>query len=124
MSLSESEVTQAFHQLPLVNEDMYDDGYLRIELDGYYVVCGGTLVRLPRTEFLILWRLSRAPGRIVTSDEIWRCAWKGEKPLNAESLHVYIYRLRQQLVPYKLRIETMVNVGYRLLIDGNQTVNT
>jgi DNA-binding response OmpR family regulator len=119
MSLSESEVSPPFNPFPLANESVYDDGYLRIGLDGYYVLCGGTLVRLPRTEFLILWRLSRSPERIVTVEEIWRCAWKGEKPLNAESLHVYIYRLRQQLLPYKLRIETMINVGYRLMIDGS-----
>lgn len=118
MSISQSEITPTTHQLPPVSEDVYDDGYLRIELDGYYVVCGGRLVRLPRTEFFILWRLTRSPETIVTSEEIWRCAWKGEKPLNAESLHVYIYRLRQQLRPYKLRIETMINVGYRLMIDA------
>ena len=39
------------------------------------------------------------------------------KPLNTESLHVYIYRLRSKLLPYNLRIDTMVNVGYRLLLD-------
>ena len=37
------------------------------------------------------------------------------KPYNAESLHVHIYRLRNKLTPFGMRIETMVNVGYRLL---------
>jgi len=35
--------------------------------------------------------------------------------VNTESLHVYIYRLRTKLAYSKVRIDTMVNVGYRLL---------
>lgn len=41
-----------------------------------------------------------------------------EKPLNAESLHVYIYRLRNKLMPFNLTIDTMVNVGYRLVLPA------
>jgi DNA-binding response OmpR family regulator len=32
-----------------------------------------------------------------------------------ESLHVYIYRLRNKLSASEISIDTMVNVGYRLL---------
>ncbi|HEX8474493.1 MAG TPA: hypothetical protein VF666_10700 [Pyrinomonadaceae bacterium] len=39
------------------------------------------------------------------------------KPYNAESQHVHVYRLRNKLAPYAIQIETMVNVGYRLLLD-------
>ena len=39
-----------------------------------------------------------------------------DKPLNSESLHVYLYRLRNKLSPHKLQIETMITVGYRLII--------
>jgi DNA-binding response OmpR family regulator len=34
-----------------------------------------------------------------------------------ESLHVYIYRLRNKLTASKISIDTMVNVGYRLLLE-------
>ena len=98
-------------------DDVYDDGYLRVEHKNYYVACSGHAIRLPRTEFLIFSRLARSPERIVTAEELWEYAWGNEKPLNTESLHVYIYRLRNKLMPYKLSIETMVNVGYRLLLD-------
>jgi len=100
----------------LVVEDVYDDGYLRLEHKSYYMACGGEPVRLPRTEFLIVSRLTRTPERIVSAEELWRYAWGDEKPLNTESLHVYIYRLRAKLARYNLRIDTMVNVGYRLLL--------
>ena len=102
------------------SDDVYDDGFLRVEHRNYYVACGGVSIKLPRTEFLIFSRLARSPERIVPAEELWEHAWGNEKPLNTESLHVYIYRLRTKLMPYNLRIDTMVNVGYRLLLDSSQ----
>jgi two-component system alkaline phosphatase synthesis response regulator PhoP len=97
------------------SDDVYDDGYLRVEHANYYVACGGQSLKLPRTEFLILSRLARSADRIVTAADLWEHAWADSKPVNSESLHVYIYRLRNKLMRYNLRIETMVNVGYRLI---------
>jgi DNA-binding response OmpR family regulator len=96
-------------------EDIYDDGFLRVEHKNYYVACGGSPIKLPRTEFLIFSRLVRTPNRIATADELWSSVWGWNKPLNSESLHVYIYRLRVKLSDFGLQIETMVNVGYRLI---------
>jgi two-component system alkaline phosphatase synthesis response regulator PhoP len=101
--------------------DVYDDGVLRVEHKNYYVSWAGQSIKLPRTEFLIFSRMARTPDRIVTAEELWQYAWGAGKPLNTESLHVYIYRLRNKLLPYNLRIDTMVNVGYRLLLDGPTT---
>ncbi len=99
--------------------DVYDDGYLRVEHENYYAACAGRSIRLPRTEFLILSRLARSPERIVTAEELWEHAWGRDKPLNTESLHVYIYRLRNKLMPFHVSIDTMVNVGYRLLLSAS-----
>ena len=96
-------------------DDVYDDGYLRVEHRNYYMACAGQSIFLPRTEFLIISRLVRSIERAVSADELWRSAWGNEKPFNSESLHVYIYRLRNKLMPHKLRVDTVVNVGYRLL---------
>lgn len=114
MSLREMSVTDQKNQSGLI-EDVYDDGYLRVEHKNYYVACGGTPLKLPRTEFLIFSRLVRTPDRIVTATDLWESVWGSDKPLNSESLHVYIYRLRAKLGSFGLQIETMVNVGYRLL---------
>lgn len=115
MSITEVALAGRQSQTRLAN-DVYDDGYLRIEHSNYYVACDGQSLKLPRTEFLILSRLARSPDRIVTAEELWEHAWGTAKPVNTESLHVYIYRLRNKLTPYKLRIDTMVNVGYRLIL--------
>jgi two-component system, OmpR family, alkaline phosphatase synthesis response regulator PhoP len=101
-------------------DDVYDDGYLRVEHKNYYVACAGQPIRLPRTEFLIISRLARSAERIVPAEDLWQYAWGADKPLNSESLHVYIYRLRNKLLPFKLRIDTMINVGYRLLLATHE----
>lgn len=104
------------HEIP--DDDVYDDGHLRVEHQRYYLACAGQSIRLPRTEFLIISRLTRSPGRIVTAGDLWQYAWGNDKPLNSESLHVLMYRLRSKLAPYSLKIENMVNVGYRLVTGG------
>lgn len=119
MSLPETSLAdQKDQNQPL--DDVYDDGFLRVEHKNYYVACRGQSIKLPRTEFLIFSRLARSPERIVSAEELWEYAWGNDKALNTESLHVYIYRLRSKLAPYNLRIDTMVNVGYRLLLDSSQ----
>ncbi len=95
--------------------DVYDDGRLRVEHDNYYAACGASVLQLPRKEFLILSRLALNAQRIVSSEDLWRHAWPTAAPFNAESLHVHIYRLRRRLAPFRIHIETMINVGYRLV---------
>jgi DNA-binding response OmpR family regulator len=101
--------------------DIYDDGYLRVEHDNYYVTCNGEALKFRRTEFLLLSRLTLSAARIVKAEELWHHVWGNSKPYNGESLHVHIYRLRIKLAPFHVRIETMVNVGYRLVLDVNGT---
>jgi DNA-binding response OmpR family regulator len=118
MSLNEMSIVERKGEAQLA-EDIFDDGFLRVEHRNYYVACGGTPLKLPRTEFLIFSRLARTPNRIVTAEDLWSSVWGGDKPLNSESLHVYIYRLRAKLSEFGLQIETMVNVGYRLITRLN-----
>ena len=100
--------------------DVYDDGRLRVEHDDYYACCDGQALKLRRAEFLLLSRLARGVSRVVKADELWRHVWGDSKPYNSESLHVHIYRLRGKLAPFRLRIETMVHVGYRLVRDAEE----
>ena len=46
------------------------------------------------------------------------CAGRQLARFHPMSLHVHIYRLRRRLAPHGVRIETMVNVGYRLVAGG------
>jgi DNA-binding response OmpR family regulator len=102
------------------NEAIYDDGYLRIERDNYYVECGGQPIALMRKEFLIVWRLAQNPQRVVPSEEIWSAAWGSTAHFNSGSFRVYMSRLRHRLAPFGLSIESMVGVGYRLLLPAKE----
>lgn len=114
-----SEQAKSGSVLPLISQhpstDVYDDGRLRVEHDNYYVSCEGQALKFRRAEFLLLSRLALNASRVVRAEELWRHAWGGGKPYNAESLHVHVYRLRNKLAPFGVQIETMVNVGYRLV---------
>lgn len=117
MSTPTAETTASAHVISTAHtEDVYDDGYLRVEHQNYYVACAGQPIYLPRAEFMFMSRLTRSVGRVVKSDDLWRAAWGESKPLNCASLHVYIYRLRTKLLSYNLQIDTLVNVGYRLVV--------
>lgn len=94
--------------------DVYDDGCLRIEHNSYYIACDGNMIALARKEFLIVSRLARSVERIVPSEEIWRYAWGEQATFNAQSLRVHIHRIRHNLAPFRVKIESMVKVGYRL----------
>ncbi len=120
MSLDETSLIDRKEEKPEL-DDIYDDGFLRVEHKNYYAACDGHSIKLPRTEFLIFSRLARSPERIVTAEDLWEYAWGNNKPLNTESLHVYIYRLRNKLLTFNLSIETMVNVGYRLVLSSSAT---
>jgi two-component system alkaline phosphatase synthesis response regulator PhoP len=91
---------------------------LRVEHDNYYAACDGRPLKLPRGEFLLLSRLVSKAGRIVPAEDLWRYAWGDGRPYNAGSLHVHIYRLRNKLSPFRIKIETMINVGYETVLFG------
>ena len=111
---ADSQIAPANTDPTYIDGDVYDDGYLRVEHANYYVVCGGKRISLALKEFLILSRLARNPGRVVTAQELWQSVWGMTELLNGVTLRVHIYNLRQKLSPYGVGIENMVNVGYRL----------
>src|SRR5262245_30439576 len=98
----------------VVSNEFYDDGCLRVEFNHYFVTCRGIYLNLTKTEFLLVARLVRNIERIVKFQDLWDHAWPVEKPLNLASLHVYMFKVRRKLLPFGLRIENMINVGYSI----------
>ncbi|MDQ3750288.1 MAG: helix-turn-helix domain-containing protein [Acidobacteriota bacterium] len=98
-----------------ITDEIYDDGFLRVEHNSYHVECGGVYLKLGRGEFLIISLLSQKAERYVSAESIWKYLWDGNRPLNLESLKVFIYNLRRKLKPFGIKIETMAHVGYRLI---------
>jgi len=77
----------------------------------------GELVALPRREFDIAEFLMRAPGRVVTRQNIVRELWGSMR--DTKSLDVQVGRLRNRLAAVEgwRRIETVRGVGFRFLGD-------
>jgi DNA-binding response OmpR family regulator len=101
--------------------DVFDDGFLRIEHNSYYVSCNGASIFLPRKEFLILSRLARNVNRIVPTQVLWEFVWGDHGPCNAATLRVYIYHLRKKLLPFGLSVKTLISVGYCLCVCQNDS---
>lgn len=109
-----------FSEHPLNNTapraEVYDDGRLHLEYDGYYVECAGQpIYDLTRKEFLVLARLARAAGRVVSHAELWACVWGADQAFKHRTLRVHVANLRRKLAPYGIEIAVVVHLGYRLL---------
>jgi DNA-binding response OmpR family regulator len=96
------------------SHDVYDDGYLRIEHDFYYVSFNGQVLFLTPKEFLILSGLSRTIGRMAPSKSLWRYAWGEKEAFNSKTLRVHVCNLRRKIMPLGLNIRSMTSLGYCL----------
>lgn len=105
--------------------EIYDDGYLRVEHSSYYTACDGQpLYNLTRKEFLILSRLVRNAGRIVSKQEIWSHVWGAETEINHSTLRVHVASLRRKLSPFGLDIVVVVHISYRLARTAGQELQS
>jgi DNA-binding response OmpR family regulator len=104
--------------------EIYDDGYLRVEYANYYVACGGRpIYNLSRVELLLFFTMVRNFERLVTHEALWKAAWGKKTPYNVRTLRVQLSNLRLKLLPYGLNITTMVNVGYRLIRSNDEAAS-
>ncbi len=98
-------------------EEVFDDGYLRVEYNHFYVACRGVAIyAISRKEFLILSCLLRANGRPIPHQEVWRAVWGQEEEFKDQVLRVHITNLRRKLSSYGIDIIPMIGVGYYLQI--------
>ncbi len=109
-----------FSEYPLNNtaprSEVYDDGRLHIEYGGYYVECAGhPIYDLTRKEFLVLARLARDAGRVVSHEQLWTFVWGADQAFNHRTMRVHVANLRRKLAPYGVEITVVVHIGYRLL---------
>jgi two-component system phosphate regulon response regulator PhoB len=72
-----------------------------------------TLVDLSATEFAIIERLARAPGRVFTRSQIIDSVRGRDYPVTDRSVDVQILAIRKKLGQKSDIIETVRGVGYR-----------
>ena len=79
------------------------------------------LVHLTRKEFALLQYLMLHRGRVITRDILLASVWGEPGQYGLRTVDVYIRRLRVKLaLSARCRIETVVNVGYKLVVEGTE----
>lgn len=86
-----------------------------IDYDALSVSFNNQCLTLPLKEFLILYKLSATPGRIISRQQLMDDIWGYENDADTHTIDVHVSRLRGRLRNNRdLRIETVRGIGYRL----------
>jgi DNA-binding response OmpR family regulator len=98
--------------------DLYDDGYLQVDISGHLVTREGRPVTLSDTEFKLLSCFVRHPNRALTYGEILQSVW-GHSYLKAKSdVSQYVRNLRQKIEIDPARpayLHSVRGIGYQFM---------
>ena len=100
----------------LPGRPVYDDGFLRLERDGWQVLREGRALHLTATERRLLFALSEAADRVLSLDELLRAVWGPGYVNQGNYVKLYVWRIRQKIEPDPARptyIRTERGLGYR-----------
>src|SRR5262245_50930758 len=104
----------AYAKLESKNQaDTYDHSCSHVEHRRYFVAANAQPISLPNTEFRVLSRVIRGIDGVVAYEDLWEPAW-GKESFNLKSIHVFVSRVRRKLVPFGVRVDSVVGVGYIL----------
>lgn len=97
---------------PLVYEPLV------IDLESHSVRVGGTEVDLTTTEFKLLHRMARRPGRAFSRDQLLSDVWGYGGDVETRTVDTHVKRLRAKLGTLGEWIQTVRGVGYRFRPEG------
>ncbi len=92
---------------------------LVIDLGAHIVRLRGKEVGLTITEFKLLLRLARRPGRAFSRDQLLSEVWGYGGDLETRTVDTHVKRLRAKLGPAGSWIQTVRGVGYRFSPEGH-----
>lgn len=98
------------------HQDAYSDEHLTIDLRARSVLVEGEPADLTPTEYRLLAYLTERAGQVVTFDQLLKEVWGPGYEGSRDSIHLYIWQLRQKLERDPKRPEYLVSergVGYR-----------
>jgi len=93
---------------------------LVIDLGAHIVSLKGKEIDLTSTEFKLLLRLARRPGRAFSRDQLLSEVWGYSGDLETRTVDTHMKRLRSKLGPLAVWIETVRGLGYRFRPEGYQ----
>ena len=101
------------------NENFVRCGGLTIDLGNYRVTVAGEPIVLTFKEYELLRYLAMNAGRVSTREQLLNRVWGYDYYGGARTVDVHIRRIRAKIeVHRQVVIETVRNVGYRLVASG------
>jgi len=94
---------------------------LVIDLAGHSVKLSGRELNLTTTEFKLLHRLARRPGRAFSREQLLGDVWGYTEDVESRTVDTHVKRLRSKLGKTGSWIQTVRGVGYRFRPDGIET---
>ena len=98
----------------IVNEKKISIGDVLLDYDSFSVKKGDQIQVLPQKEFLLLYKLLSAPGKIFTKIQLMEEIWGVDCDTTPETITVHIGRLRKRFEEYtEFEIDNVRGLGYR-----------
>lgn len=97
---------------------VFESGDLKVDLNQKQVWVDGKIVKLTTTEYEVLARLARSPGKVVAQNTLMKQIWGSTAEDQTHYLRIYINQLRKKIekIPSKpCHILTDPGAGYRLV---------
>jgi len=88
-------------------------GEFKLDSSRHEVHVGEDLIDLSATEFAIIERLARSPGRVFTRSQIIDSVKGRDYPVTDRSVDVQVLSIRRKLGEHAEMVETVRGVGYR-----------
>lgn len=76
---------------------------------------GSTSIALTSLEFRLLMTLAKAPDRVFSREQLLDKVWGSDVSITDRTVDTHIGHLRKKIAASKVKIETVVNEGYRLV---------
>lgn len=93
---------------------------ITLAVDSRVCSVGRRKVRLTKLEFDMLAQFLRNPRRVLTRGNLIDTLWRGDVSAGGRAVDRHMHSLRVKLGPCGRSLETVVGVGYRLLIGSSK----
>lgn len=109
-------VSALLRRAQMISERREVLGNTVLEYDSLSVCWGENTVMLPQKEFMLLFKMAAAPGRIFTRQQIMDDIWGVDSETDPHTVDVHIGRLRDRFRDNQdFEIVTMRGLGYKVV---------
>lgn len=90
-------------------------GAVTLDIERHEVTVDNEPVIFTRSEFRLLWRMARSPGRVYSRDDLVESLTEGEAVILDRNIDVHVSSIRKKLGVHGGSIVTVRGVGYKVV---------